>query len=38
MKMDAQFVFRLLRRKILIYGTLYLACFLQELCVWSKER
>ncbi len=34
--MDGHFVFRLLRCKILIYGALYLACFLQELCV--KQR
>lgn len=33
MKMDAHFVFRLLRCEILIYGAFYLACFLQELCV-----
>ena len=31
--MDAHFVFRLLRREILIYGAFYLPCFLQELRV-----
>ena len=31
--MDAHFVFRLLSREILIYGTFYLTCFLQDLCM-----
>lgn len=31
--MDAHFVFRLLRREILIYGAFYLPSFLQELRV-----